>query len=76
MEAAAAWAARGAEVAGGRQRRRKVTGGDQATMVSPRTRGRALAGTCGHGLSWAAGKQALPLNILIYPRISKPTQIL
>jgi hypothetical protein len=61
VEAAAAWAVRGAEVAGGRQRRGEVAGGDQATTVSPRTRGHALAGTRGHGPAWAAGKRALPL---------------
>jgi hypothetical protein len=45
VEVAAAWGARGAEVAGGRQRRREVVGGDRATVVSPRARGRALAET-------------------------------
>jgi hypothetical protein len=41
--------------------RGEVAGGDQATAASPRTRGRVLAGTRGHGLAWAAGKMAPPL---------------
>jgi hypothetical protein len=65
VEAAAAWVVRGAEVAGGRQRLREGAGGDQATMTSPRMRGRVLAWTRGHELSWAAGKQALPLNLFL-----------
>jgi hypothetical protein len=44
VEASAAWAARGAEVPGGRQRRREVAGGDRATTLSPRAREFALAG--------------------------------
>jgi hypothetical protein len=55
MEAAAAWAACGAEVAGG----------DQTTAVSPCTRGCALSGTRGHGPAWAASKWALPLNLFL-----------
>jgi hypothetical protein len=35
VEAMTAKAACGAEVAGGRQRRREVVGGDQATVASP-----------------------------------------
>jgi hypothetical protein len=58
VEAAAAWAARGAEVASGRQCQREVAGGDRATVVSPHTRGRTLAGTRSLGPSWAAGKWA------------------
>jgi hypothetical protein len=34
-----------------------------ATMASPHMRGCALAGTRGHGSSWAGGKQALPLKL-------------
>jgi hypothetical protein len=68
VEAAAAWAVRGAEVAGGRQRRREVAGSDQATTVSPRTRGHALAGTRGHGPAWAAGKR--PCHFSIFSRFS------
>jgi hypothetical protein len=71
VEAAAAWAARGAEVAGGRQRRREVLDGDRATAVSPRARGRTLAGARDHGPSWAASKRALPLN---FSKISKQAQ--
>jgi hypothetical protein len=48
--------ARGADVAGGRPRRREVAGGDQATAALPRAHGRVLA-----GIAWAAGKRALPL---------------
>jgi hypothetical protein len=65
MEAAAAWAACGAEVVGGRQHRREVVGCDQATAASPRTRGCALSGTRDHGLALATGKWALPLNLFL-----------
>jgi hypothetical protein len=53
VEAAVARAARGAEVAGGRQRRREVVGSDQATAASTHVRGRPLAGTRGQGPVWA-----------------------
>jgi hypothetical protein len=46
--------ARALQVAGCRQRWREVAGGDQATEVSPRARGRVLAGTRCHG-SLASG---------------------
>jgi hypothetical protein len=36
----------------------RVVGSDQATAVLPRVCGHALARTCGHGPSWAAGKRA------------------
>jgi hypothetical protein len=70
-----------------RQHRRDVVGGDRATVASPHTRGRALAGTRSHGPSWAAGKRALPLKLFskltkylrfktkVFP-MSKNTQIL
>jgi hypothetical protein len=38
--------------------------------VLPRAHGRALAGTRGHGLSWAAGKRALALKISLNFKIS------
>jgi hypothetical protein len=47
----------------GRQRQREVAGGGQATVVTPRAHGRVLAGTCGHGLSCATSKRALPLKL-------------
>jgi hypothetical protein len=43
------------------QRRREVAGGGRATAASPCARGRALAGTRGHGPVWAASKRARPL---------------
>jgi hypothetical protein len=55
--------------------------------VSPHERGRTLAGTHGHGPSWATGKWALPLKLFskltqslkfktkVFP-MSKDTQIL
>jgi hypothetical protein len=61
IRAAASVGAHGRQVAGGRQRRREVAGGDRASVVSPRTRGHALVGTHDHGPSWATGKRALPL---------------
>jgi hypothetical protein len=47
----------------GQQRRREVAGDGRAIVASLHTRGRALVGTRGHGLSWAAGKRALPLKL-------------
>jgi hypothetical protein len=47
----------------GRQRRCELAGSGRATTVSSHTRGRVLAGTRGHGPSWAAGKRALPLKL-------------
>jgi hypothetical protein len=61
VEAVAAWAARGAEVTGGRQHWHEVVGGDQATAALPRARGLTLVGTRGRGPPWAAGKWALLL---------------
>jgi hypothetical protein len=61
IRAATSVGAHGRQVAGGRQRRRELAGGDRATVVSPCTRGQALAGTHGHGPSWATGKRALLL---------------
>jgi hypothetical protein len=53
IRATASVGARGRQVAGGRQHRREVAGGDQATAVSPRACGCGPAGTRGHGPSWA-----------------------
>jgi hypothetical protein len=75
MEAAATWAARGAEAVSGQQRRCEVAGGDQATTVPPHTRGCVLAGTHGHEPLWATGKRTLP-QIFFYSKISKSSQIL
>jgi hypothetical protein len=60
VEAVAASAACGAEVAGG----------ERATAVSPHMRGRVIAGTRGHGPSWASRKQALPLNFVLNFKIN------
>jgi hypothetical protein len=43
------------------RRRREVASGGRASAASPQACGHVLAGTCGHGPAWAAGKRAVPL---------------